>query len=157
MIQSKLMTTLTRSISNVLETMFFLPIRVEEDDPAIDEWMQAVSNPVGAQIGFTGPFSGQAFFILSENVVMEMTANFLGLSQEEATSDQQQDTLKEALNMIAGHMLSLYDTKGEIQLGIPELMTADDITDTKQSSISDNTLLIATENSRMISGIVAAD
>jgi CheY-specific phosphatase CheX len=148
------MTMLTRSISNVLETMFFLPIKIEEEGPGADQWMEDVPNLIGARVDLKGPFTGCAFFVLSETVVAEMAANFLGIPQEEATPDQQADTLKEALNMIAGHMLSLYDTEGKIQLGIPEMLAAEDISLDKLAAVSQHSLLIATEDSRMLAGIL---
>lgn len=151
--RSNLMTMLTHSISNVLETMFFLPVKIEEDGPTADKWMEDVPNLVGARVDLKGPFTGYAFFILSETVVGEMAANFLGIPQEETTSDQQTDTLKEALNMIAGHMLSLYDSEGKFQLGIPEVLAAEDISLDKLAAVSKDSLLIATEDSRMLAGI----
>jgi hypothetical protein len=51
-----------------------------------------------------------------------MTADFLGIDPNRVTNAQKVDTIKEATNMIAGHMFSQFDKDGRIQLGIPELI-----------------------------------
>jgi ribosomal protein L5 len=51
-----------------------------------------------------------------------MTADFLGIDPDQVLDDQKADTIKEATNMIAGHMFSQFDKDGRIQLGIPELI-----------------------------------
>ena len=164
MMKQQLTTTLKHSISNVLETMFFLPAQIHDQireingqGPTPAQWLAMIPALAGATIGFQGPLTGSAFFILAEDMLKEMCANFLGLEQAEVTAVQQSDTLKETLNMIAGHMLSLADDKGEFHLGIPDLIEPGELTDEKIRSLPDDSILIETAGGHLLAGIIIND
>lgn len=60
---------------------------------------------VAVSIAFRGPFSGFLLLTVSKQVLPELTANILGVDEEETTSDQQHDALKETINIICGNLL----------------------------------------------------
>ena len=154
MMNQELITTLKTSISKVLETMFFLPVTLVAEPSGLNRWLGQVPQLWGATLGFKGPASAFAYMLLPEQVLKEMTANMLGLDQESVNEGQQTDTLKEALNMIAGHMLSLYDEKAEFKLGIPEIMDVARHVNNAFEDLGQDAILIETEESRMAAGIV---
>lgn len=60
---------------------------------------------VAARISFTGPFSGTLVLKMSAQVILELSANMLGVDEEEMTLEQQHDALKETINVICGNLL----------------------------------------------------
>lgn len=108
------------SISEVLETMFFMPL--EEAEIKMDSaLLQTPLNKLAcARLIFQGPFSGEVIFLLPHTLAYSLTADFMGQDPNETGPEDMEGTLKELLNMICGKMLSLYDSKAVFKLGIPE-------------------------------------
>lgn len=146
--------TLKEAISNVLETMFFQPVQFVDFSCSLQEWFSGRESLLGATLDFRGPSSGSLFFLAPLKVLREMTANFLGLSEEKIDKDQQADTVKEILNMMGGQMLSLIDKEGLFKIGIPELIDIHDQTDTRLGGLKGDKLLIQTEDNRLAAGIL---
>ncbi|MBW1798761.1 MAG: chemotaxis protein CheX, partial [Deltaproteobacteria bacterium] len=109
----------------------------------------------GATLNFTGPFAGSVYVLIPAKVVSEITANFLGLEKEETNEEQRRDTLKEALNMIGGHMFSLFDKEGDISLGLPELIEEDKLKYDNLGEIKGDIVFIETEDNRLAAGVIA--
>jgi len=149
-----MMKTMRQAISNVLETMFFQPVQITDKNSTLQEWFSDKQSLLGAALKFTGPSEGSFFFIIPPKLAGKITANFLGLEEEEINEEQIEDTLKEALNMIGGHMLSLFDKEGDISLGIPELMEEETLRHDKLGEMEGDTLFIETEDNRLAAGIV---
>ena len=114
-------TNLKQAISNVLELMFFVSVQIMEDEKPSNGNSFNGQACIGANLAFTGPLSGTYYLLMPQEMAREITANFLGLDEDEVSGDQEQDTVKEALNMIGGHMLSLTDAPDNFQLGIDHL------------------------------------
>jgi hypothetical protein len=115
----QLSTMMKDAISNVLGTMFFLvPAFAEGESPR----------------GFNqGPFFLESSIAISGDsqrlrlcfqatraFASIITANFLGVGQEEVTTEEMEDTLKELANMVGGDCLSRLPA-GNWDLGIPVL------------------------------------
>jgi len=149
-----MMETMRAAISNVMETMFFQPVQISDKDFTLQEWFSDKESLLGAKLNFTGPSSGLCYFLIPAKLMGEITANFLGLEKEETNEEQKRDTIKEALNMIGGHMFSLYDNEGTINLGIPELIEEKNIKHYKLGEIKGDTVFIETEDSHLAAGIV---
>ena len=64
-----------------------------------------VDSSVAVSISFSGPFSGTLVIRISNQVLPELTANMLGVEEEETTIDQKNDALKETINVICGNLL----------------------------------------------------
>ena len=76
-----------------------------------------------AKVYFKGPFSGMLVFAISKFALPELAANMLGEDdQDMVTMEQQQDTLKETLNIICGNLLpELSDKTAVFDIGAPEM------------------------------------
>ena len=149
-----LMENLRVATSKVLETMFYQPVEFLDSDCTLQEWFSDRHSLFGATLNFSGPSSGLMYLLAPVQVVSEMTANFLGLKKEEINEEQKKDTVKEALNMAGGHMLSLQDKEGLFKIGLPELMDKDDVKDNRLGELEGNVILIETEDDRLAAGIV---
>jgi len=120
-----LKTAMMTSISEVLETMFFMTIETTEGA----EWADMVDDASGekhyvSKIEFSGPLSG--FFILSvpESILSGMAEMFMGMETADVTETHLSGTISEAINMIAGNTFSKFDDQAVFSLEIPELADA---------------------------------
>ena len=148
-----MMETMKKAISNVLETMFFQPVQIADTDCTLQEWFAHNRALLGATLNFKGPSSGSLYLLIPVEIISEITANFLGLREEEVNEEQKRDTIKEAVNIIGGNMLSLFDKKGAFKLGIPELMKEEELTDNKLGDLKGDFILIETEENSLAAGI----
>ncbi len=149
-----MMYTMKTAISNVMGTMFFQPVQICSKNCTLQEWFSDKGSILGATLNFTGPFSGSFYLLIPVKVVSEITENFLGLKDEETNEEQRSDTIKEALNMIGGHMFSLFDKAGNISLGIPEMIKEENIKHYSLEEIKGETVFIETEDSHLAAGII---
>jgi chemotaxis protein CheY-P-specific phosphatase CheC len=146
--------TMRAAISNVMETMFFQPVQISDKDCTLQEWFSDKEALLGAKLNFTGPSSGSFYFLIPAKLVSVITANFLGLEKEGTNEEQRKDTIKEALNMIGGHMFSLCDNEGDISLGIPELIEEENIKHYRLGEIKGETVFIETGDSHLAAGVI---
>lgn len=64
------------------------------------------TDAIGCHVNFSGPHHGEIFLVINNKVLPQMAANMLGLDDGANPSlEQQQDALKEALNIICGNLL----------------------------------------------------
>jgi len=150
----EMMEAMHQAISDVMNKMFFLPVQINKKGLALREWFSNKLPLVGAAITLTGPLTGFSYLLVPEGVAREMTANFLGIAEKEVDVKQERDTVKEALNMIIGHMLSQFDRKGDLRIGIPQLINESDLSAGKLDGFNKGAILIETEHSCMAAGIV---
>jgi len=137
------------SISDVLGTMFFLPVQMTSDDCIPEKWFSDKDPLFEATIHFGGPHAGSFHLIMPIEVASEITANFLGLNESEINVEQRRDTVKEAINMIGGHALSVFDHKGRYKLGLPRLTEKKGLADIPLSDLNGEVLLMETEDNRL--------
>jgi CheY-specific phosphatase CheX len=78
-------------------------------------------------VSFTGPFDGMLILAVSEGVLSELAANMLGLENGYSpTLEQQEDALKELVNVICGNLLPAIAGKEPVfHIGAPEALTAE--------------------------------
>jgi CheY-specific phosphatase CheX len=117
--------TMKASISEVMETMFFLPFEFEDGGDVNEILRNTDGGTLACKLAYTGPFSGLSCFLIPVKVAKELTANFLGEDEERVTEPHMAGTVKEILNMITGKAFSLYDNQAVFRLGIPEIMPSD--------------------------------
>ncbi len=124
---TNLMTVMKDSISEVLETMFYLPVEFQEDVTAeqINEIKQKIS--MGCRLKTTGSFEATFQYFIPDQLLLDMTQNFMGEDQENCTKEYLEGTLKEALNMIIGNALKSIDAKTPPDLDIPEIIKISDL------------------------------
>ncbi|MBW2680367.1 MAG: chemotaxis protein CheX [Deltaproteobacteria bacterium] len=120
-------TAMKNSISEVLETMFFLSLDFFHNDADIrDLWTMGKDQIVAAKLNFSGPLSGYAIFCIPKKSAVSITADFMGKDEEEISDDQTNGTVKEIINMIIGNTFSRYDPDIVFDLGVPELVAFND-------------------------------
>jgi CheY-specific phosphatase CheX len=117
-----LKTAMRTSISEVLETMFFMTFDLKENATA-DVLLQNPEAPLFiSRIEFSGKFAGFFLFVVPENILRIMTMTFMGLDSDEITETHLNGTVQEAINMIAGNTFSNFDDQAVFDLNIPKLI-----------------------------------
>ena len=151
--KSTMKTALRDSISEVLEKMFFQPVQISTDGVDLRQWFTRKPSLYGANINFSGPIDGAIFFLIPKTAADEITANFLGNNVESIEEEQRKDTIKEALNIIGGNMLSDIDAEGLFSLDIPQLIAKAALSSDKLQDLQGEIICIETEDNRMVVGI----
>jgi len=137
----------------VLDTMFYQPVQIRDTNCSLQKWFSRKQLLVGATLSFHGPSAGSFYLLLPATMVTGITSNFLGIEEEEINEEQKKDTVKESLNMIGGHMLSLFDKEGAFKLDIPEFIEESDLTEDKLGDLKGDVIFIETEENRLAVGI----
>jgi len=145
---------LKEAISRVMETMFFLPVQFAEGPRTLGQWLPCDATVLEAFIDFRAHRSGRGFLLVPAPCVREMAANFLGLPQAEVSEEQAQDTLKEAVNMMMGQMLSLLDRGGGYALGIPRFGGPADLSKFQEGQSPVAVLAFETGNTHLAAGVI---
>ena len=81
---------LKQAISNVLEMMFFVPVQIVEEMPPLGVKPFRGEACIGATLAFSGPLSGYYYLMIPQEMAREITANFLGLDEDEVSGDQEE-------------------------------------------------------------------
>lgn len=115
-----LMTAMKNSISEVMETMFFLPVEFREE--SFLETAEIGRAPMGSSLRFTGDVSGAMVLIVPRDLLGEMGENFMGEHRDHLTQDHLSGTLTEMLNMVCGNALSKVAAKVPYELDIPRVL-----------------------------------
>lgn len=124
--KQKLLQAVKISISEVLETMFFLPIDYTD---MVEEivFNGTVSDDMElAEISFSGMFSGTFLLVIPDDLALFLTASFLGGIEEKVLPVHISETKKEMANMIAGNTFTHFNDQVEFDLGLPKIVCARD-------------------------------
>lgn len=149
-----MMKAMRTSISEVLGTMFFQMVQIVDANSTLQEWLAQEQSLLGATLDFGGPLAGSFYLLIPVDAANKITANFLGLNADEVHEEQQNDTVKEMLNMIGGGLLSIIDQKGTFKLGLPELIETNDLTLDKFDGLQKDFVLFETKDHRLAAGLV---
>jgi CheY-specific phosphatase CheX len=115
------MTAMKTSISEVLETMFFLPLDFPEKSVEAGAFLNAGKNEMLAiKLNYKGPFAGCFVLFIPGGLARSFAVDFLGTDDESISMDQVGDVAKEITNMIAGGTFGHYDDSSVFHLDIPE-------------------------------------
>lgn len=119
-----LISAMKGSISEVLETMFFLPLEFS-DEACIDTWWSEgrENGLLVTRLNFTGPLSGMFFFYMPKSLGLSLAASFMGEEEADVSEEHVADTVKEITNMIAGNTFGAWNDQAIFDLGIPEIVT----------------------------------
>jgi hypothetical protein len=81
-----------------------------------------------AAVAFSGPFSGELVVRASAEMLPHLAANMLGLEEPSAAStDHQEDALKELANVICGNLLpAMAGTEPVFRVGVPRVLAVDE-------------------------------
>jgi chemotaxis protein CheY-P-specific phosphatase CheC len=118
----KLESATKRSISEVLEKMFFLPVDFLEKSDGEGLYLPGSGKYMITRLRFKGPFAGYFLFVIPEELTPSLAAGFLGEDEGQVTQEQRADTIKEIINMIAGNMFCILDDHAVFNLEIPEMI-----------------------------------
>lgn len=118
-----LKTAMMTSISEVLETMFFMTIETTEGA----QWADMMDDVSGekhyaSKIEFSGPLNGFFIFSVPERILSAMAEMFMGMDAADVTETHLSGTISEAINMVAGNTFSKFDDQAVFHLEIPELV-----------------------------------
>jgi len=134
-----LMTAITTSISEVMETMFFLPVEFGPES-TLAECAMDKENTMACKLAFTGDVSGNLILLAPINLVTEMAENFMGESREHLTHEHISGTLTEMANMVCGNTLSKTESQVPFELGIPEIIDKSRISEQEVVTIVETTI-----------------
>ncbi len=134
-------TAMMTSISEVIETMFFLSLEFN-DQTTFEESGILSGKPCACKIGFEGGFSGCFFLLVPEKLLNYMAQSFMGLDKDDLKDEHINGTIKETINMLAGSTLSGYDDKVEFQLAIPEIVDSGKATDSGKEAGEEDIVVI---------------
>lgn len=121
-----LMTAITTSISEVMETMFFLPVQIGSEIVFEESGLEK-KKAIACQLTFSGDTSGKLIIAAPFDLAAEMAENFMGEEKAQLTQEHLTGTLAEMLNMVCGNALSRVKPKVPYELGIPEVISLSDI------------------------------
>ncbi len=122
-----LMTLMKTSISEVLETMFYLPVEFRENLPPVITESIKKNIKTGCRLKVTGSLSATFQLFIPDQLLLDMTQNFMGEDPENCNEEYLNGTLKEALNMITGNALKGLETQTPPDLDIPEIIDSSDM------------------------------
>ncbi len=138
------------SISEILETMFFMPLEFPEEGDIGEIRKCGQTTLLSAQLKYQGPISGSFFVVAPTPLARELTANLLGLENKDLNSEHVEATLKELLNMVTGKTFSLYDSKSTFDLGMPQMISSNEIMTSLTDDLSEEIELVA----KTVDGII---
>ncbi|MDM8549640.1 chemotaxis protein CheX [Desulfobacterales bacterium HSG2] len=115
--------TLYNVAEDVLEKLAFIFSFPEDERENMD-----YSGAMGSRVSFAGPFTGALVMAVSVEALPELAGNMLGLEDEEETTlEQQQDALKELINVVCGNLLpAISGKKSVFNVNPPEIIPNDD-------------------------------
>jgi len=137
------------SISDVLETMFFLPLDVCDTANPEELINFETENILASKLTFKGPFSGHLVFLIPEELAFSLTANFLGKNEDRVSNDHVTETVKEIINMIAGNTFSIFNPRAVFDLDIPKLVRSENLRRDHSDSEQDIFVVIDTLENRL--------
>ena len=124
--KKQLMTAIKTSISEVMETMFFLPVEFNQET-SFARLEIGTDLVIASGLRFTGDVKGQMILVAPRSLVAEMAENFMGESRASLTDEHICGTLTEMLNMVCGNALGKVDSKVPFVLSLPEIMDVSEI------------------------------
>ncbi len=117
------------SISDIMETMFYLPVEFKEGPlPYSPEERKTA---MGCRIDFSGDFSGAIILVAPKDLLGEMAENLMGTSPDQLEEQHLAGTLTETLNMICGNTLSRTETENPFSIEVPKIIELSDLSGIK--------------------------
>jgi CheY-specific phosphatase CheX len=129
-----LMKAMMTSISEVMEIMFFIPVE-PGGESVLKESGLSKGNLMLCQLTFSGDASGRLLLAADQELVAQMTENFMGEDSDSLSPEHLTGTLTETLNMTCGNALSKISSDVPFELGIPERIDLSAIDDEEIFSV----------------------
>jgi len=122
MMMKDLKAAMAASISEVLETMFYMPLEFEGTGDPVRRGFFELPDIRCCRLTFGGSLNGTMVMMIPESLLVPMAVDFMAEERENIARIHTDGILKEILNMVLGHMLSNLDVRSDFHLGIPELL-----------------------------------
>lgn len=110
------------SISEVLETMFYMALEFEEHENLNSCGILEAQNIRICKLEFKGNFSGHFIIFIPESILITMAEDFMGEDRENINREHSDGIIKEVINMVGGSLFACIDNKSEFKLSIPEII-----------------------------------
>jgi CheY-specific phosphatase CheX len=117
-----LKSAMTTSISEVLETMFFMPLEFEEQISLEKLGLAVTPDLMTCRLDFKGKLNGFFLLTIPERLLITMAGDFMGEDRSSITREHSVGIIKEVANMVVGNMFAEMDSQSEFNLGIPEIV-----------------------------------
>ena len=91
--------TLQHTAEDVLEKLAFMFSFPEDQEEPMN-----YESAVAASVSFSGPFNGKLIMTVSKEILPELAGNMLGI-EDNTTTEQQYDALRELINVVCGNLL----------------------------------------------------
>nr|NJM00933.1 chemotaxis protein CheX [Desulfobacula sp.] len=130
-----ILTAMKTSISEVMETMFFLPVEFLENPSQKQIKALKGRRNKACCLDFSGEYSGSVFLLVPEPLLLEMAENFMGEAGESLGLELLEGTLTETVNMVAGNALRKVKAGIPFELSIPRLIPGPEFPETGETLI----------------------
>lgn len=113
--------------------------------PGEQEEMSADPDSTAASIRFSGASRGRLILLLSNRVLPELARNMLGMKDDEPLQiDQQEDALRELLNIICGNLLpEAAGPKAVFDLQVPALLDEAGLAEAREAGPASATVCLS--------------
>ncbi|NNK85659.1 MAG: hypothetical protein HKO91_08930 [Desulfobacterales bacterium] len=141
----KINLVISKVITETIEKLVFMfasPHQAEnshEEDPDIE-----------VSVSFSGPFSGTLGMKVSREVLLEISVNMLGVDNEdEISSEDQSDALKETINVFCGNILPIIGGKEAVfNIDAPEIVSDGEDIKVKEGEILVSSVKLSLDEGR---------
>ncbi|OQY11368.1 MAG: hypothetical protein B6I31_05065 [Desulfobacteraceae bacterium 4572_19] len=151
MVMKKAMIT---SISEVLETMFFMATEVIEDITISESGLVDIKKLLGVKLEFSGKISGDFILLIPSDLAEQLASSLIGANISSLTSEHVQGSIKELMNMIAGNTFSYLDSDAQFKLGIPEIVKASKIMKAIKANNTNELIIMETLDGNLACGVI---
>jgi len=127
------------SISEVMETMFYLPVEFSVESAFGQSGMDECRPNMACRLKFSGDVSGRLTLLIPKDLLTQMTQNFMGEPLEHLEEKHLSGTLTEILNIICGNALSKLEFENPFKLNIPEVIDGSSIPEAQLFTIIETT------------------
>ncbi len=141
--KTALKTAMTASISEVLETMFYMALEFNDEDTLEAGVIKEAKKTIACRINFKGKFSGYFILFIPKELLIDMTESFMGLDKNEISDELSSGMIKETINMLAGSVLSNYDDKIVFRLSIPEIVDTAEAAESEKGQDEEEIVVVA--------------
>lgn len=107
-----------------LAFMLVMPEDMPDGEPVATDWGYA------GEVDFQGPFTGRLYVAITEDMLVPLAANMLGMEPGEEPPEgvKQEDALKELINVVCGNLLpAIAGDEVVFTIGGPAIMDKTDL------------------------------
>ena len=149
----KMKKAMMTSISEVLETMFFVATEMMEDLTFTESKLATIKDLFGIELKFSGALSGMLMLLIPNHLGEYFASSLIGQDVKELKYEDIEGSLKELANMIIGNTFSYFNNDAQFKLGIPKAVKSSKITNIMKTDNLDEFIIVETLEGYFASGI----